>query len=153
MRLRDICCCIKKCLCVIVLLLFLAGCGGMGDWSYDALPSEYAIWRLNSQDIRLVKENEVAADNVVERYVVAFCHNSRYIGIQRVPLDSSYTNIMDMNTLDKSNPEFYLIDSTTDFVDGPLTEEEYNDQITELGIEDMCQWISTDPPPSDAKYE
>lgn len=148
MSIRDISCCIKKCLSAIVFLLLLVGCGGMGDWSYDALPAEYAIWRLNSQDIRLVKENKVAADNVVERYVVAFCHNSRYIGIQRVPLDSSYTNIMDMNTLDKSNPEFYLIDSATDSVAGPLTEKEYNEQIAELGIEDMCQWISTDKPPT-----
>ena len=153
MRLRDICCCIKKCLCVIVLLLFLAGCGGMGDWSYNALPAEYAIWRLNSQDIQLVKENQVSADTVVGRYVTAFCYNSRYVGIQRIPMDRSYSKEEDIDMLDKSNPEFYLIDCSTDSVTGPMTEQEYSSKIVEVGIQDMCQWIPTDPPPSDAKYE
>ena len=55
--------------------------------------------------------------------------------------------------LDKSNPEFYLIDCSTDSVTGPMTAQEYNSKIVEVGIQDMCQWIPTDPPPSDAKYE
>jgi len=131
----------------MVLTLFLTGCPAMSDWEYDNLPGEYSIWKINDEDIQLVKVN---GDPVVGRYIIAFCYNDRYIGLQRIPLEREYGSVVvDVETLDKSNPEFYLIDAEIGSVFGPWTKEEYLDSITELGITEMCEWILTDSKPVD----
>lgn len=134
---------------LMALTLLLTGCPAMSDWQYNNLPGEYSIWRINIQDIQLVKVNGNSGDPVVGRYIIAFCYSDRYIGLQRIPLEREYDGVIDVENLDKSNPEFYLIDAEIGSVFGPWTKEEYLDNITELGITEMCEWIFTDSKPVD----
>ena len=133
---------------LLISMIFVPGCGGMGDWGYDKLPSDYSITRLNDEDIRLVRGFE--GRTVVGRYIIAFCYNSRFIGLKRVPMEESYGKPENMETLDTSQPEFYLIDTMFNSVSGPLTEEEYK-EIT-LEIADMGEWIPTDTAPPGADF-
>ena len=134
--------------CLLTSIIILSGCGGMGDWAYDELPLDYSIWCLNAYDIRLVRSDGNHGETVVDQFIIAFCYNSRYIGLKRIVMEESYTLPESMETLDISQPEFYLIDTAIDSVSGPLSEEEY-EAITSQ-IADMCEWISTETPPSGA---
>ena len=40
--------------CLLALMLTLTACAGAGDWKYEDLPGDYAVWRINSQEIPLV---------------------------------------------------------------------------------------------------
>lgn len=134
--------------CLFVLIFLLSGCGGMGDWAYDKLPSDYWIARLNAQDIQLVRGTN--GRTVVGRYITAFSYNARYIGLKRVSMEDSNSGPENMETLDTSQPEFYFIDTSSHTVYGPLTENEYNEHISE--IDDMSEWISTDTAPPGADW-
>ena len=136
---------------LIILAFILTGCG-LGDWNYD-LPNGYAIWRINSQDIALVKlENEYSGTCVIDRYILEFCYNDTYIGIKRLMVDESipYQDV-NIETMDHSNPSYYLVNTLEDKVMGPYTAEEYDDQIKAMGVETMCDWIKTVPKPDGAK--
>ena len=117
---------------ISVLILTLTGCAGNGDWAYDDLPDDYSIWRINSQDIQFGKSSGNILTPVVGRYIIAFCHDDQYIGLQRIPLEKQYRGGSDIKALVKSNPEYYLIDSDTDFLYGPMTYAEYCALIIEL---------------------
>lgn len=136
---------------LIIIAFILTGCG-LGDWNYN-LPNGYAIWRINSQDIALVKlENEYSGTCVIDRYILEFCYNDTYIGIKRLMVDDSipYQDV-DIETMDHSNPSYYLVNTLEDKVMGPYTAEEYDDQIKAMGVETMCDWIKTVPKPDGAK--
>lgn len=122
----------------MVLLFNLTACG-LGDWGYE-LPGGYEIERLNSVDIVFTKNGSF----VVERYIISFCFEERYIGLQRYPVNGPYDADFDIREVDTSNPEFYLVDSRADIVYGPLTREEYDEHIIDFGITDMGEWIDTD---------
>ena len=76
-------------LCALLIQAFLFwmmthGLGGSGDWAYTDLPGEYEIWRINGEDISLIKKtSEYGGDNIVGPYIAAFCRDRRYIGLQR----------------------------------------------------------------------
>lgn len=133
---------------VYLALTLLSGCGGMGDWAYDKLPSDYWIARLNAQDIQLVRGTN--GMTVVGRYIIAFSYNARYIGLKRVSMEDSNNGPENMETLDTSQPEFYLIDTLSNSVYGPLTEDEYKENTSK--IDDMSEWISTDAAPPGADW-
>ena len=38
--------------CLLALMLTLTACAGAGDWKYEDLPGDYAVWRINSQETR-----------------------------------------------------------------------------------------------------
>lgn len=129
-------------------MLMLTGCPAFTDWEYNDLPNDYAISRVNVQNIQLNKESDGLYRKVVDKFIIAFCYNSRYIALQRVPIDNTNTEMFDVEKIYASNPEYYLIDSETDTVYGPLTIKEYEEQIINLHIENMCEWISTDANPN-----
>lgn len=33
--------------CLLALMLTLTACVGAGDWKYEDLPGDYAVWRIN----------------------------------------------------------------------------------------------------------
>lgn len=136
---------------LLILPLMLAGCPGLSDWAYDKLPGKYAIWRINSQDIQLVKEDASSGEPIVGRYIIAFCYDDRYIGVQRVPLEQEYDEVVDIETIDTSNPEFYLVDTETDSIYGPWTYTEYSNGIINFGVTGMCEWIYTSLTPKGAE--
>ena len=59
--------------CLLALMLTLTACAGAGDWKYEDLPGDYAVWRINSQEIPLVcvDDDGLTAEPVVEGYVYA----------------------------------------------------------------------------------
>lgn len=48
---------------IVIALLYAAfvyvlsniGLGGAGDWSFDKIPGNYEIWRMNGKDVSLIK--------------------------------------------------------------------------------------------------
>lgn len=132
----------SKCLLCALLccgMLLLTGCPGLSDWIYSDLPGDYEIWKVNSTDICLNKDGK----HVVERYIIAFCYNAQYIGVQRVPVDAT-EEAFDLQKLDTSCPEYYLVDSACNEVYGPYSGEEYQNKLSDLNVSDMCQWMTTD---------
>ena len=128
-------------LVMLFLLVSMTACAGQGDWTINDLPGEdYAIMRLNGQDISFVKSERT----VIERYIVAFCYDARYIGLQRIPIDSAYNEPFDVRDLDDSTWEYYLVDTQTNVIYGPCTQEEYSAYLEELKIRGMLEWMPTD---------
>lgn len=140
---------------IIIALLFtilLGGCG-LSDWTYDDFPNGYAIWRVNVNSIHLVKNSaKYSGKPIVKRYTLAFCSNDRYIGLKCVPNSSPFDleHRFHISEADTSNPEYYLVDTTTDAVYGPYTPEEYEEQLSDLAVGVMSEWIPTVPAPDGA---
>ena len=136
---------------IVFLIVILTSCGGLQDWEYDKLPNNYEIWRINSQDIVLMK-NDDSAERVISRYILEFCYNDSYIGIKKIMVDESIPyNEMLIEEMDATNPSYFLVDTVNDTVMGPYTSEEYTIKIEELEIKSMCDWIKTVPKPQGAK--
>ena len=135
------------------MVIFFNGCiGGVGDWEYS-LPNDYEIWRVNSQTVVFGKNEGDHFEQEIERFVISFCYNDRYIGLIRIPMDDiPYNELIDIETMDRSNSEYYLVDSKKDIIYGPYTENEYIKQCNNFGVYDMCEWIETITKPENAKY-
>ena len=160
-------------ICFIVVLL--SSCG-LGDWEFY-LPNGYEIWRINSNSICLEVSEVYEKDGekiektttVLDGYIRRFCYGERYVGIQfydylyqteeheekfyhnpehaKIPID----NDKDIGKqFDKFTPDFYIVDTESGELFGPLTELEYYEKLEEIGITDMCEWIPTSPTPKDA---
>lgn len=124
------------------------GPGGMGDWVYDRLPDGHEIWRLNSSNIQVVKGNGTI---ILDGYVLEFCYNESFIGIKHISTDEGNSRRRaDTKNMDTPNPDFYLIDAQNDAVYGPLTADDYQNQLETRQIQDMCGWIPTVPTPDGA---
>lgn len=138
---------------LLTAILMLAFSQAFQDWTYDKLPNGYEIWRINSEDISLIKTDGDSSDLRIDRYILEFCYNDSYIGIKRLMIDENLpyqeAHIEDM---DASNPSYYLVDTVNDVVMGPYTAEEYENQIIALKIDTMCDWIKTVPMPEGAHY-
>lgn len=133
--------------------LLLCSCAGVSDWTYSDLPGNYEIWRINSNTIVMVKRlDEYTNDSAIDGYVDAFCCNDIYIGVKRLPFETHSDEYPDnVFEMDFSNLEHYIINTTTDEIHGPYTEEEYEARCEELGVGKMCDWIKTYPKPDGAK--
>ena len=133
---------------IIFLMLVLCACG-LGDWHYD-LPNGYQIVHVNSRQIVCVEKDSADAATssiIVEAHVSEFCYNDRYIGLKRVdPPDDV------QEAIDYSNPVYYIVDMSTKEVYGEMSESEYMSKIKELKIENLCDWIATNPTPEGAVY-
>lgn len=133
---------------VVILCLLLAACPGFSDWEY-ALPNCYEIVHCNSQEVVFGKIIEGSFQRLIDRYILSFCFDERYIGLQRYPVDPDrpWEDILDIHKIDTSNPEYYLVDSATDNIFGPYAEKDYTQKLNDLGITSMCDWITTEPSP------
>ena len=71
--------------CLLALMLTLTACAGAGDWKYEDLPGDYAVWRINSQEIPLVcvDDDGLTAEPVVEGYVYAAAWDESTIYVQQ----------------------------------------------------------------------
>ena len=135
-------------LACLLLCLLLCSCvgAGLGDWSYP-LPNSYAIWRVNSQCIVFGKESGHSLSNDVDSYIFAFCCNERYVGLKRLeerPLPDA--------PVSADSAEFYLVDTQTEQIVGPMSERAYREKLDALGINDLCDWIDTYPAPDGAVF-
>ena len=127
---------------LFAVLLLLTACPGQNDWEYDNLPGDYSITKLNSQDVSFCSKD---GQRLIDRYITAFCYNSQFIGLQRVPINTPYNELFDSKIWDDSKPEYYLIDTATDAIYGPWSVDNYYKEIEKYGISEMCEWIATAP--------
>lgn len=125
---------------------------GVNDWKYDKLPNGYEIWRINSQDIVLGKFNDISLDRVIDRYIIEFCYNDTYICVKQLAIDEDipYEDV-DVSKLDYSNPDYYIVNTSSDTVYGPYNFSGYEQQCKDLNIVKLSKWIKTVPTPKDAK--
>ena len=128
-----------------IFILFLSGCDYEGvannDWSYELI-NGYEIWHINSEEIVFGKrKTEHSLSTMVGGYIYEFCYGTRYIGLK--------------NTDNKNEPtiQFYLIDTTTGTVEGPLSQDEYNKALESKEITELTNWIATVPRPSGATFK
>lgn len=109
---------------------------GTGDWKYE-LKNNYQIWRVNSKEIIIGKEEDGVLTPSINENVVKFKYNDNFvvIGIN--------------NDFKEDNLKYYIINLDTDKIIGPLNEKDLTNQDTNITMD----WIKTKPTPKDAKYE
>lgn len=129
-------------LVVLSLSLLLSACSGAADWTYDELPGDYEIWRTSSESIALCLPSEegTTAYDIIYPYVDQIAFNERYIAAQQLkPMNS--------DDLKKSHDDwtlfYYLLDTDTGELLGPLDEAEFQDACAQIDAEDFPQWIKT----------
>lgn len=138
---------------IALTLLFVFSSGGTGDWTYNNLPNNYVIVRFNSNDINFgLESSENSYQKIIDRYIVAFCFNSQYICLQRINMDSiPYDEHIDITKYSESDLEYYIVDSTSGSVYGPLSKTEFEANFSTLQITNICDWIKTTPKPKGMK--
>ena len=147
------------CFIALALLLgsLLAGCllgaGGAGDWTYDALPKNYEVWRVNSLDMVIGQREDSGLTHSVEGYVNKFCYNDDFIAVQILHLDRSLSAQEQKLFIARAeNSEFWLIDANTDEVFGPYDFSGFGEICTEKNVGELCEWISTATAPEGSHY-
>ena len=111
--------------CLLALMLTLTACAGAGDWKYEDLPGDYAVWRINSQEIPLVcvDDDGLTAEPVVEGYVYA------------VAWDESTIYVQQRAEKDKGDMAYYAVALDSGAVSGPYTETEFAAACAEQGVD------------------
>lgn len=120
-----------------------------GDWSYK-LPNNYEIWRINSREIVCgKKDGENSLSNVInENYVLEFKYNERYMCLKCVEATQDLSA-----EIDKSNPNFYIIDTMEDTIYGAYAHTDYENKVNDMGLIFNTNWIKTTPIPEGAEFE
>ena len=131
------------CVFVSIVVLF-TGSSGLSDWSYEDLPNSYEVWRINSQDIVVGKVSDNDSFEVkIERFVLEFSYNDRFIGVKQFPIKQDYNIAIDVKKIDTSNLDYYIIDSNSDTIYGPYNYYEYKNKCDELKVGTMKEWVKT----------
>ena len=134
-------------------LLSMSGLGGAGDWEFH-LTGPYAIWRINSRDIHLVKETgDGTAVSVVPDYTLAFQYGESAIGLKCLS-SPKWDDNASVPVYDEDDAVFYLFLIRGEKLFGPFdSEEAYNEKCDELNADEMCGWITTYPAPKGADFD
>ena len=109
---------------------------GTGDWKYE-LKNNYQIWRVNSKEIIIGKEEDGVLTPSINENVVKFKYNDNFVLVG--------TN----NNFNEDNLKYYIINLDTDKIIGPLNKKDLSSQNSNITMD----WIKTKPAPKDAKYE
>ena len=140
---------------VICISILLSACSlsthqdevGNNDWSYS-LPNNYVIWHVKTSEIVCgKKEHEHSISTVAGDYVKLFCYNTQYVCLQ-----CTHTSDDELETVTQSCSQYYIIDTLSDEVIGPLSEEEYFENVRDMGINQLSSWIATKPRPEGAVF-
>lgn len=140
---------------LIIVTLLMGACSifdfnsktSNNDWSY-ALPNDYVIWHINSRRIVCGKRStEQSIANVGGNYVVKFCYNNQFICLQCVDVPDNLSE-----SIDESNPQFYIINTVNDEIFGPLSKGEYLEKTSDMNFDNLSSWISTKPRPEGAQF-
>ncbi len=137
----------------IVLSSFSAvSCAGSSDWSYE-LSNGYYVSRGNSADISILRKreefSELSYEVVIDTYVICFCYNDVYVCARR--LDVPQYDDFDPLELNVEESDYNIVNTETREVYKGLTEDEYNELCSQLGIIGLCDWIDTYPKPEGTK--
>ncbi len=119
----------------IIMALIKIGLG-TGDWKYE-LKNNYQIWRANSKEIIIGKEEDGMLTPSINENIVKFKYNDNFVvvGVN--------------NNFNEDNLKYYIINLDTDEIIGPLNAKDLTNQDTNITM----GWIKTKPAPEDAKYE
>lgn len=125
----------------LLLVLFYMYSESQLTWSYYELPNNYEIYKKNIKSIYITKEEKkVINDYVLEaqydkRYIMVKCINNKDLkGVSKKEINN-YIDYKE-SKLDKITYQYYLIDSETDEVKGPLLKDEYDTVIDDSNILD-----------------
>lgn len=112
---------------------------GLNDWTFDQLPGNYEVWRINGRTIRLVEASETGgAYTVVDSYVSEIAYTSDYIFAQQVSVPED-----NRTPIDTSNPVYFILSATDGVLDGPYSQEEFTSAYEALGLEEDLDWIKS----------
>jgi len=129
----------------VLLLLLLAGCGGASDAWKLSLPNDYCIVSYDEGNVRL---EDADGSVYVGNYIRVFCHDDRYIAVQRVI--TADPDVATEQERENGFVAFYLTDTESGEVYGPMMEAELCEKCGELGIAELCDWIAVEPAPDGA---
>ena len=130
---------------------FLCSCVGLSDWEYE-LPNNYSVIRSNASTIDIYNNN-VLGGPALRSYITRFAYNERFVCARRLVLDDDKQYFFkDIEKMDFDQAVYCIIDTQTYDVYDLLSENEFNLLCTELGIENLCDWIDTVPKPKGAKW-
>ncbi len=135
-------------LAVCLIFLLLTACvDGRGDWAYD-LPNGYQVFRVNSKQIKLTGPDHCVTgqdgktwitEDYIGSFVSAFCYDERYVGVQQI--NASLNAPLSLPDRLISEPWFYLLDTSTGAVIGPMASpEEFQAECEARQITDLCPW-------------
>ncbi len=118
-------------LCLFMIFI-LTSCAGMSDWSYDNLPGDYEVWRINSETVSLVQtENKVTGHSVVPSYVYAVSSTKDYVFAQRI----------ESRDADPKHPEYYVVPVGSDKAVGPFDASGFKEYCASIGIAEPTEWL------------
>lgn len=151
---------------IFLLSTMLSGClsillsmtGGSGDWTFS-LPNNYMVVHINNYDIHVSKGegDGMGRSSVIGPFVISFCYNQRYIGIEQLPIAEGIKDLTEIEQILENSTaaeyRYYLIDTQTNEIYGPFLPEEYYQQCNEIGVNDFCKWINTDSITVDESWE
>lgn len=145
---------------IVSMVFALSSCPGFSDWGY-ILPGNYAIMRVNSQSVVFgyleYEDDNIDFDTLLERYIYGFSYNDSYIALMRLPIEEDESEIVDIETLDLSNMEYYLVDLSIRDVSGPYTSQKYKeicDKYEIIGLDDwiLCKDLTPDKIPNEKLF-
>lgn len=139
---------------IIIILLLLTSCDignvnqvNNNDWSYY-FDNGYSVSHVNSRCIIFGKDDgEYSQKVIVPAYISEFSYNYNYVCLKRVDVADDITI-----PIDKSNPEYYIVDIIKNITYGPFDSEKYTSRIDELNIKNLSSWTSTYPRPDGAVF-
>lgn len=125
-------------LLLLTFVTLISACGTQ-DWIDDDLPGNFELWRINSKNISLCKDNGdgTTAEIIVGPYISSFAYNDDYIFLQQVD------NLGDSKPNKDIMPNYYLLVIESESLLGPMNKAEFDMSCTELGIEELPSWSDT----------
>lgn len=131
---------------IFVLLFFTKAINentsiGNNDWSYS-INDEYQVWHVNSETIVIGKmDTPNAMSHVVESYVSKFAYNSEYLVAERKPEGKN-----------SEKKEYYIVELENGIIYGPINIADLPENIRNIGVGELCDWIYTQPRPDRAVF-
>ena len=124
----------KKIFLIIILIIFtfnLTGCfgPGMNDYTYEMV-NNYKVSKGSANGIVIYKDDyDFGIDYKVPEKVTKIAWDDNFILAEQTPL------IKNTQELDETKLYFWIINSITDDVYGPLSKEEFDSKCDELSID------------------
>ena len=123
----------------VLLALSTSACSGMGDWTVSGLPGGYEIWKINTRSVVLCLpnvEHPTSAKKIIGPYVFEIWYNDTYICAKQADVPDDLEK-----AIDKSNPNYYIVDVTDGTCLGPFSEKEFDTSCQEIGIDGSLEWM------------
>lgn len=126
---------------IMITLLLLTSCAGVGDWTSEPLPGGYVVQRANTESVTLCSPEDESYDltaPVIETFVTEIACNDHYIMVKRKdPIDS----FADLKNIFKR--DYYIVDVNKHHVLGPYEKNDFEKACTDLNISDI-DWKDVD---------